>query len=54
LPKVLIIFGIVMLLGIITTMWVPESKGRSLDYFEKEQLKEESDIIALFRGRKSN
>ncbi|GAB5587936.1 hypothetical protein Unana1_02836 [Umbelopsis nana] len=36
LPKVLIIFGIIMLLGIITTTLVPESKGKSLDYFETE------------------
>lgn len=54
LPKVLIIFGIIMLLGIITTTWVPESKGKSLDYFETEHLNEKSYIRALFHRSKRN
>ncbi|KAI8137248.1 major facilitator superfamily domain-containing protein [Fennellomyces sp. T-0311] len=34
LPGVLIIFGVLMLVCISFTMWIPETKGRSLDEFE--------------------
>jgi hypothetical protein len=40
-----------MLIGMIPTMWVPESKGKSLAYFEKERLKPESDLWAIFKRK---
>lgn len=49
LPDVLIIFGVIMLLGMVTTLWVPESKGKSLDYFERERLNEDGGIRSLLR-----
>ncbi|KAH8549833.1 major facilitator superfamily domain-containing protein [Umbelopsis sp. PMI_123] len=49
LPNVLIIFGCVMLLGMVTSVWVPESKGRSLDYFEHEHPNDNTGFRALFR-----
>ncbi|CAM0136340.1 unnamed protein product [Umbelopsis sp. WA50703] len=51
LPDVLIIFGVIMLIGMIPTMWVPESKGKSLAYFEKERLKPERDLWAIFKRK---